>query len=198
MANAPISQTIFLTEDGSTLTAQPAIVIPPLVPVTLGTLALSATPKVGTPSTGSISGATTGSTITDTIAGLTVDSVSRTWTWDGTGRAGSFANGLIESHPAATNNNRASPVTIAAAGPVATIVYGLSFDGPAGPPPNPDPDPVQDFAIEAAAAQPAEGGSAPAPVQNFAIEAAAAPPAEGSAPVQDFAIEAASNPPQEA
>ncbi len=193
MALAPLSQTIFLTEDGSILTGQQPVTIPPLVPVMLGTLTMSATPKVGTPSTGTIIGATSGSTITDTITGLTIDSVSRTYTWDGTGRAGSFAEGLIESHPAATNNNRASPVTIAPIGPVARIAYGLSFDGPPGP----EPVLVQDFAIEPAAVQPTEGGSAPAPFQDFAIEAAATPPTEGGAAVQDFAIQAATTPPNE-
>ncbi len=192
MALAPLSQTIFLTEDGTAVLNPLPVTIPPLVPVTLGLLTMSGTPKVGTPSTGTIAGATPGSAITDTVAGLTVDSVSRAYTWDGTGRAGSFANGLVETHPAATNNGRASPVTIAAAGPVATIIYGIAFDGPAST------DLVQDFAIEAAVSQPSEGGSTPVLVQDFAIEAAVSQPSEGSASVQDFAIEAATNQPQEA
>ena len=44
MALAPLSQTIFLTEDGSTLTGQAPVTIPPLVPVVLGALTLPGPP----------------------------------------------------------------------------------------------------------------------------------------------------------
>jgi len=117
MALAPLSQTIFLTEDGSVVVNPQPVTIPPLVavpPVTLGTLTLSGALTVGTPSSGSITGATAGSTITDAVIGLTIDSQARTYIWDGTGTAGTVVDGLIETHPNATNSGRTSPVIIRA------------------------------------------------------------------------------------
>lgn len=118
MALAPLSQTIFLTEDGSAVASPKAVMIPPLVavpPVTLGMLTLSDTLTAGTPSSGTILGATAGSTISDSIVGLSIDSDDLSYDWDGTGGAGTFVGGLVETHPNATNSPRASPVTIAAA-----------------------------------------------------------------------------------
>jgi len=120
MALAPLSQTIFLTEDGSAVASPKAVTIPPLVavpPVTLGTLTLSDTLTAGTPSSGTILGATAGSTISDSIVGLSIDSDDLSYTWDGTGRAGTFPEGLIETHPNATNSGRASAVTVSPATP---------------------------------------------------------------------------------
>lgn len=124
MALAPLSQTIFLTEDGSTVRDPKPVTIPPLVavpPVTLGTLTLSDTLTAGTPSSGSVNGATAGSMITDAITGLTVDSQSRTYEWDGSGQPGTNANGLTETHWNATNSGRTSPVTIVAAPAASTV-----------------------------------------------------------------------------
>jgi hypothetical protein len=118
MALAPLSQTIFLTEDGSAVLNPKPVTIPPRVvvpPVTLGTLSLSGTLTVGTPSSGSIDGATAGSTITEAVPGLTVDSAARTYEWDGTGSAATYADGLREAHPNATNSGRLSPITVSAA-----------------------------------------------------------------------------------
>jgi hypothetical protein len=66
----------------------------------LGTLALSATTfTVGTPSSGTITGATVGSAITASglPTGLTINGVARTWAWDGTGTAGSGSFTLTET-----------------------------------------------------------------------------------------------------
>jgi hypothetical protein len=63
-------------------------------------LALSATTfTVGTPSSGTITGATVGSTITASglPTGLTINGVARTWAWDGTGTAGSGSFTLTET-----------------------------------------------------------------------------------------------------
>jgi hypothetical protein len=117
MALAPLSQTIFLTEDGSVVPSPKAVTIPPRVDVpavTLGLLTLSAELAVGVVTTGTIIGATPGSTIVETVTGLTIDSAARTFVWDGTGSAGTVANGLVETHPFATNNGYVSPITIAA------------------------------------------------------------------------------------
>ncbi len=89
-----------------------AVVVPP---VTLGGLTLSGTLRAGTASNGTISGATAGSTITENVAGFTVNSNDRTWQYDGSGSAGTIANGLVETHPNATNSGRQSAVTVASA-----------------------------------------------------------------------------------
>lgn len=57
----------------------------------LGTLSLSATLVPGTASTGTIVGATTGSTITSSDARLTVNSAARTYSYDGTGASAPIA-----------------------------------------------------------------------------------------------------------
>lgn len=93
----------------------------PAPPVTLGELTLSGTLTVGVPSSGTVRGATGGSTVSESIVGLTVDSAERTYAWDGTGGVGTFPGGMVETHPNATNSGRASPVTIVAA-PVASNV----------------------------------------------------------------------------
>ncbi|GAA3708624.1 hypothetical protein GCM10022268_17430 [Sphingomonas cynarae] len=95
-------------------------------PVTLGIVKLSGTLTVGTASTGSIIGATTGSTVSESIVGLSIDSDDRTYAWDGSGGAGTFAGGLVETHPNATNSGRASPVTIMAARPTIANTNGDS------------------------------------------------------------------------
>jgi hypothetical protein len=63
-------------------------------------LALSTTTfTVGTPSSGTITGATVGSTITASglPTGLTINGAARTWAWDGTGTAGSGSFTLTET-----------------------------------------------------------------------------------------------------
>lgn len=69
-------------------------------PAILTTLTLSSPIFAGAASSGTIIGATPGSTITSNVAGLTVNSGARTYTWDGTGAAGTTANGLVETGPA--------------------------------------------------------------------------------------------------
>ena len=58
----------------------------------LAALTLSSTAyTIGTPSSGTVTGATAGSTIAASglPAGLTANGAARTWAWDGTGAAGS-------------------------------------------------------------------------------------------------------------
>jgi len=128
MALAPLSQTIFLTEDGSAVRDPKPVTIPPLLAVpsvTLGTLTLSARLMAGAASIGTIIGATAGSTVLSGIAGLTVDSAARTYAWTGGSAVGGYPNGLTETHPNATNSGRASPLTVE--------------DAPIVPVPLPDP-----------------------------------------------------------
>lgn len=94
--------------------------------ITLGTLGLSATSFLrGTASSGTITGATLGSTITATglPAGLTINSALRTWSWDGSGAgATSGTLTLIETLLGATNTPHSTDIgysiTVAAGGTV--------------------------------------------------------------------------------
>jgi len=83
---------------------------------TLGTLTLSGTLTNGTPSSGSILGATSGSTIVSNITGLSVNSGARTYTWDGSGSASTYANGLVETLAGATGSPKNNSVTVASGG----------------------------------------------------------------------------------
>jgi hypothetical protein len=77
-------------------------------------LALSAaTFTVGAPSSGTITGATVGSTITASglPTGLTIDGVARTWAWDGTGTAGSGSFTLTETLAGYSNSPHANVIS---------------------------------------------------------------------------------------
>jgi len=81
----------------------------------LGALSLSATTfNVGTPSNGSITGATAGSTIvaSNLPAGLTVNGAARTWAWDGTGSISTPTITLTETLADSANSPRASNVAL--------------------------------------------------------------------------------------
>jgi hypothetical protein len=81
--------------------------------ITLGALTLSGTLQNGVSTSGTIIGATLGSTITCNIPGITVNSAARTYS--GTPyTTGTTANGLVETLAGATNNNNPSPFTVAA------------------------------------------------------------------------------------
>ena len=84
---------------------------PPTGP-TLGTLTLSGTLKVATPTSGTIIGATPSSLIFSNQEGLTVDGNARTYVWDGTGTAGTNPAGLTEILAGATNTPKNSPLTV--------------------------------------------------------------------------------------
>lgn len=98
---------------------------------TLGTLALSSTSYTrGSATSGSITGATTSSTLSTTgiPTGLTINSAARTWAWDGSGSgAASGTWTLTETLAGATNTPHANTISysIAAAGGT-TFSSGLS------------------------------------------------------------------------
>lgn len=101
-----------------------APVVVPVVTITLGSLTFSSTAfTVGTPTSGTIVGATTGSTIaniTSLPAGLTINGAARTWAWDGTGTVSTGSFQLSETLAGAV----VSPV-------VSTI--GFTISAAAGP-----------------------------------------------------------------
>jgi hypothetical protein len=72
-----------------------------------GNLWLSGVLKLGVATTGIINGATAGSTIGKdaSLTGLTIDSANRTYTWAGTGTAGTLSAGLTETIAAVTTNS---------------------------------------------------------------------------------------------
>lgn len=86
----------------------------PVAP-TLADLTLSTALTNGVSVSGSILGATAGSTIVITLTGLTVNSAARTYTFDGTATAGSTAT-PIETLAGATNSPHSSPPITVASG----------------------------------------------------------------------------------
>lgn len=81
----------------------------------------------GLASSGIINGASPGSTITSNLSGLTVNSAARTYSWDGTGAAGSTANALTETPTSGTAKN--SPAIVLAASTGNLKVSGRQFFG---------------------------------------------------------------------
>lgn len=86
----------------------------PYVPA-LGDLVLSGALVAGVPSSGTILNATTGSAIVSTVSGLTVNSTARTYSYNGSGLAGSMNNGLTETLAGATFSPRGNVVAIVSA-----------------------------------------------------------------------------------
>jgi hypothetical protein len=74
--------------------------------------------------TGSIVGATPGSTITPVTlpAGFSIDSSARTWTWDGTTPVGTVTMVLRETLNDSSNSGRTSTITITIVNPTVTLV----------------------------------------------------------------------------
>ncbi len=96
----------------------------------LSALALSATTfTAGTPSSGTITGATAGSTITASglPSGLTINGAARTWAWDGTGTASTGSLTLTETLTDSANSPRDTVIgyTIEAAGGGTTLNASL-------------------------------------------------------------------------
>jgi hypothetical protein len=92
----------------------------------------------GTGASGTISGATSGSTIVlgSAPAGLTINSGARTWAFDGTGTAGSGSFTLTETLAGSPNSPRVSTIswTINASGTSSILAPTLSYPSPlAGP-----------------------------------------------------------------
>jgi hypothetical protein len=100
----------------------------------LGTLGLSGLLVNGTASSGTITGATTGSTITKAagLTGLTINSGARTYSWDGTNAAGTTSNGLTETLVGATGSPKDSPITVLAEAPAITILTNTANGMPIG------------------------------------------------------------------
>lgn len=81
----------------------------------LAALGLSATSlTIGTAASGSVTGATAGSTVAAAglPAGLTVDGPARTWAWSGSGTAGSASVTLTETLADSANSPRASSIGV--------------------------------------------------------------------------------------
>jgi len=98
-----------------------AIVVDPIV---LGTLTLSGALAQGAATSGTIIGASAGSTIIGNIPGITVNSGARTYT--GTpSSSGTFANGLVETLSGATGSPKNNSITVNAAAALGT----LTLDG---------------------------------------------------------------------
>lgn len=108
---------------------------------TLGALSLSQTTfYAGSPASGTINGATPGSTITPTglPTGLTINSAARTWAWDGTGTASTGSLTLTETLTGATGSPKGNVIgyTINAAVTLGTLSFsatsftiGTPYDG---------------------------------------------------------------------
>jgi hypothetical protein len=99
---------------------------------TLGVLSLSQTSfTIGTPAAGAIFGALAGSSIVGTSLppGFTVNGAARTWTYDGTGSAGTPSLILTEADARATNSPNATviPLSFANAASVQTITPSGSY-----------------------------------------------------------------------
>jgi hypothetical protein len=114
----------------SALGATSSAVIGGAVSTTLGTLTLSGSLQIGTATSGTILGATAGSSIVSNIPGITVNSAARTYSGTPTGSPGAISNGLVETLAGASNNNNPSSITVAASsvGPTAvptTIHMGI-------------------------------------------------------------------------
>lgn len=92
----------------------------------LKSLTLSGGLVIGTASSGTITNATSGSTISSNLSGLTVNSAARTYSWDGTGTAGTTANALSETMPSGAQRSTSLTST---AGAVTTNFIRLDRRG---------------------------------------------------------------------
>jgi hypothetical protein len=103
------------TLTGATNTPNSSSITVAAAAVTLGTLTLSGSLQIGTATSGTIIGATAGSTITGNIPGITINSGARTYSGTPTGSAATISNGLVETLTGATNTPNNSSITVAAA-----------------------------------------------------------------------------------
>jgi hypothetical protein len=79
----------------------------------LGALTLSVALESGTVATGTITGATAGSRLTTTLAGLTIDSAARRFAFDGSAAAGATGS-LVETLAGAAGSPRTTALSVAA------------------------------------------------------------------------------------
>jgi hypothetical protein len=127
--NPTLSVLITASKSGQTdLTRTFTINVTNVLEVTLTDLALDDLSYVeGAADSGSITGKTSGSTVTlvgSLPTGLTLDLAAMTWAWDGTGSVSSGSFTLHETHPDAVAHDSVQSWTIAAAG------VDPSFSGP--------------------------------------------------------------------
>ncbi|QDZ07457.1 hypothetical protein FPZ24_08165 [Sphingomonas panacisoli] len=85
--------------------------------VALQTLTLSGALQIGVATSGSIIGASAGSTIVGNIPGITVNSGARTYSGTPTGSAGVISNGLVETLAGAVGSPKSSAISVMAAAP---------------------------------------------------------------------------------
>ncbi len=83
---------------------------------TLQALTLSGSLQIGTATSGTIIGATSGSTIIRNIPGITVDGPNRTYSGTPTGSAGVISNALVETLAGAVGSPKSNSITVAASG----------------------------------------------------------------------------------
>lgn len=119
MKYAPLSQTIIIYADGvpGYPTAQVEVPEGTIIAPTLGTLTLSGNLQVGIAASGSILGATAGSTIVSNIPGVTVNSGLRTYA----GTPTATGSGFTETLSGATGSPKTSAIAVAAAPVTATV-----------------------------------------------------------------------------
>lgn len=87
----------------------------PYATPTLATLTLSGSLQIGTAASGTIIGATSGSTIVGNIPGVVVNGPNRTYSGTPTGPAGPIANALVETLAGAVGSPKSSSITVNAA-----------------------------------------------------------------------------------
>lgn len=112
---APATSSFTLTETLVSIVNSPNVTtINYTIYTQLGALTFSATTFItGTPASGTINGATAGSTITASglPSGLTINGAARTWAWSGTGTVSSSSFALTETYAGANNSPRSSIIS---------------------------------------------------------------------------------------
>lgn len=116
MALAPLSQTVIITANGTRVDLVSAVTVPPgtVMTPTLAALSLSGSLQMGVVASGSILGATAGSSIVSNIPGVAINSALRTYSGTPTGSAQTIANGLVETLAGATGSPKSSSIVVAA------------------------------------------------------------------------------------
>jgi hypothetical protein len=77
---------------------------------TLATCAFSSILRIGSAVSGTITGATTGSTLVSNVPGITINSAARTFSGTPTGNAATIANAIVETLTGATNSPKSNSV----------------------------------------------------------------------------------------
>ena len=119
MSFAPISQTMVVYIDGVPGYPTDPVEVPTgaVTQPTLNTLTLSDSLQIGVATSGSILGATAGSTIVSNIPGITVNSGLRTYS----GTPTATGSGFVETLSGATGSPKTSAIAVAAPPVTATV-----------------------------------------------------------------------------